>query len=84
MTACGPVGDALAELEVVEDVPEVETTVVCELEADIDPELEVVPPVLSEVEVIGFVVEVEVEAEVKLELERELELVGTTAEVLSM
>jgi hypothetical protein len=56
VTICGPVGDEFAEVDIVEDVTESET--------------EVAPPVLREVDVTDFAVE--------------LVLVGTMAEVLSM
>lgn len=101
MTVCGPVGEGLAELDVVEDVPVIEIELVeldcvteveldcvvevveldcvvevleldCVIEVDTDAELEVVPPVTSEIEVVDCVVELE------------LELTGTTAEVLSL
>jgi hypothetical protein len=56
VTVCGPVGDGFAEVDIVEDVTESET--------------EVAPPVLREVDVTDFAIE--------------LVLVGTMAEVLSM
>jgi hypothetical protein len=56
VTVCGPVGDGFAEVDIVEDVTESET--------------EVAPPVLREVDVTDFVVE--------------LVLVGMMAEMLSM
>jgi hypothetical protein len=56
VTVCGPDGDGFAEVDIVEDVTESET--------------EVAPPVLREVDVTEFAVE--------------LVLVGTMAEVLRL
>jgi hypothetical protein len=90
VTVCGPVGDGLADVDVVEDVIESETEVVdCVDVVDVDTELET--EVVDCVDVADVDIELETEevAPVLREVEEtdfvvELVLVGTMAELLSM